>query len=129
MASAILFAVVVSVTQAITAGQQHAHEAQQRIAATLAAEELMGRLSSVPYADLPTWNGFTQAVGAMTDVAGQAMPDSFAAVGRRVSVRTSLQTVPGVDIRVRGRTVRIQAFDRDNRTLCDLQQFIPEPSS
>ena len=41
MASGILLVIVVAVTSAITAGQQHAYEAHLRIAASLAAEELL----------------------------------------------------------------------------------------
>ena len=47
MAAGILFAVVVGVTSAVTAGQLHAFEARQRIAASLAAEELIGRIRLV----------------------------------------------------------------------------------
>jgi len=129
MAAGILCMVVVAVTTAVTAGQAQAFEAQQRIAASLAAEELMSRLITVDYASLPTWDGHTEAVGAMTDVAGAAMPASFAGIGRDVHVTTSLRVVTDLDIRVRGRTVRVRAFDGENRTLAELNRFVPEPQS
>jgi hypothetical protein len=127
MASAILLVVVMSVTSAITAGQQHAYEAKQRIAAALAADELMCRLSTVAYADLPTWHGHSEAIGAMVDGDSNPLPATFDAVGRQVSVVASLETLPTTTIRVRGRTVRVQAFEEGNRVLCELSRFIPEP--
>ena len=128
MAAGILLAVVVSVTSAITAGQQHAFEAHQRIAASLAAEELMGRLITIPYEELPNWSGYTEAAGAMTDATGAAMPGTFATIGRDVQVSTSLKTLPEPDVRVRGRTVRVRAFDNAGRILVEFNRFIPEPA-
>src|SRR5262245_1838221 len=60
MATGLLLVVVVAVSTAITAGQQQAYEAHQRIAASLAAEELMGRIAADDYASLLTWNGHTE---------------------------------------------------------------------
>lgn len=128
-ASAILLAVVVSVTSAITAGQEHALEANQRIAATLAAEELLGRLIIIDYASLPTWDGHNEPVGSMTDGTGEPMPPCFAMVGRSVSVVTTIQSIPSLGVNVNGRQVRVQAFDADGRTLADISRFLPEPRS
>jgi type II secretory pathway pseudopilin PulG len=127
MAAGILLTVVVAVTTAVTAGQQQAYEAQQRIAAGLAAEELMSRLMAKPYNDLATWHGHTQAVGTMTNMAGQPMPATFDGIGRNVSVTTSLQTIAGLDVRVRGRTVIVRSFDLTGRVLSELSRFVPEP--
>jgi hypothetical protein len=129
MASGILLGIVVAVTSAITAGQQHAYEAHRRIAATLATEELMGRLITIPYDDLTGWNGHTEAVGAMTDMTGQPMPESFEMVGRSVQVATSLENFEDLGVIVRGRTVQVRAFGSEGRTLAQLTRFIPEPQS
>lgn len=129
MAAGILLVVLVSVTSAITAGQQSAYEAHQRIAASLAAEELMSRLTAEPYDKLPEWNGHTEAVGAMTDVDGNLLSVSLAMIGRDVQVRTALRTVPGPDVRIRGREVRVRAFNDHGRILADLTRFTPEPQS
>lgn len=129
MANGILLVVVVAVTSAITAGQQNAYEAHQRIAASLAAEEMMGRLITDSYANLPSWNGYTEAVGKMTDVQGKPMPGSFGMVGRDVQVTTGLRTINEVSVTVQGRTVQVRAFNRHNRTLTQLTRFIPEPQS
>lgn len=127
MASSILFAVVVAVTSAITAGQQHAYEAHQRIAASLAAEELMGRVIIDNYDNLPTWNGMTEAAGAMTDVNGSTLPEKFNSIGRNVWVMTSLEDTGVAGVHVQGRTVRVRSVDADGRVLAELVQFIPEP--
>jgi hypothetical protein len=127
MAAGILLAVVVSATSAITAGQQHAYEAHQRIAAGLAGEELMGRLLTVDYDALPTWNGYAEAAGAMVDMTGATMPQSFASIGRDVQITTALRTIPDVDVRVRGRMIHVRAFNAQGRVLAELDRFIPEP--
>lgn len=130
MAAAILLLVVMSVTSAITAGQQHAFEAKQRIAAALAADELMCRLSTVAYTDLPSWHGHTEAIGDMVDADSNPLPATFDAVGRRIAVSTTLETLPGTSgVRVRGRNIHIEAFDGSNRVLCELSRFVPEPQS
>ena len=127
MATGILLGVVVAVTSAITAGQQHAYEAHRRIAATLATEELVGRLITVPYADLVGWNGYTEAVGAMSDMTGSPLPDSFDMVGRSVQVGTSLENFEDLGVIVRGRTVQVEAFGSEGRTLARMTRFVPEP--
>src|SRR5262245_42003723 len=108
MAAGILLVVVVSVSSAITAGQQHSSAAHQRIAATLAAEELMGRLTTQPYANLPAWDGYTEAVGAMTDAVGNPMPANFDMIGRNVKVTTSMKNISNLSVDIRGRNVRVR---------------------
>jgi hypothetical protein len=129
MATSILFAAVVCVCSAVTSGQQHAYEAQQRIAAALAAEELVGRLGAIPYDELPSWNGHVEEVGQLVDFEGEPFPDSFAMVGRSVTVMTTSQALPDVGVVVRGRQVRVRAFDLADRTLTEVYRFIPEPQS
>jgi Tfp pilus assembly protein PilV len=126
-ATAILAGVVLSVVGAVTAGQQNAFEAQERIAGTLAAEELLGRLVVKPYAELASWQGYREEVGAMETATGEPMAETFKMVGRRVVVTTSLEQISDVGVRVRGRTVQVLAFDAQERTLADLRVFIPEP--
>lgn len=132
MATGILLAIVVSVTSAITAGQQNAYEAHQRIAATLAAEELMGRILAQPYEQLPSWNTHTEAAGTMTDSANKPLPASFDAIGRSVTVADAMNgiTLAGDDdltVRVRGRQIQVRAFNTQGRTLAEINRFIVEP--
>jgi len=129
MATGILLAVVVSVSSAITAGQQSSYEAQQRIAATLAAEELLGRLIALPYDQLPAWQGHREDVGDMTDFSGDPLPGSMSMVGRSVQVTSKMESLGGLGVRVRGRLVNVGAFNAQNRELAELACFIPEPQS
>ena len=127
MASAILFAVVMTVTSAVTAGQQHALDAHQRIAGALAAEALIGRITVGNYDSLLAWNGYTEPVGSMLDADGDPLPGTFRMVGRSVRVTTTMQTIDSLAVNVRGRTVRVEAFNVKNRILAENTLFIPEP--
>ncbi|MCI0676631.1 MAG: hypothetical protein L0Y42_12760 [Phycisphaerales bacterium] len=132
MATGILLTIVVSVTSAITAGQQQSHEAHQKIAATLAGEELMGRLLIQPYDQLPSWNGYSEPAGAMTDASGKSLPSSFDLIGRDVSVATTLSTITlagsnNATVRVRGRQVQVRSFNAQGRVLAEISRFIVEP--
>lgn len=129
MATGILLLVVVAVTAALTAANQQSYEAQQRIAAGLAAEELMSRLLVVEYDNLPSWDGYSEAVGAMTNVAGQPLPELFGGIGRQVTVSTTLRVATNLNIRIRGRTVTVVAHDSADNPLAVLTRFIPEPQS
>ncbi len=127
MAVSILLVVVVSVTAAVTAGQQHAFEAHQRIGGTLAAEALLARLLREDYDALGAFDGYTEPVGSMVDAGGQPLPENLVTLGREVQVTTSLKSLPGLGIEVSGRTVRVRAFNADGRTLAEVSRFIPEP--
>ena len=129
MAAGLLLTIVIAVTSAVSAGQQNARAAHERIAGALAAEELMGRLTTEPWANLASWDGHREAVGTMADQAGAAFPDAFHMVGREVEVVTSLQAVGGLGVNVRGRSVTVRAFNADGRELVSLTRFVPEPQS
>ncbi len=129
MASAILLVAVFGVMAAITSGQQHAYEAQQRVGATFAAEALLERIVSESYDALPGWNGHVEPVGSMVDHDGQPLPESFSMLGRDVEVTTSLETIPDLGIQILGRTVAVRAFNPNGRVMADLRQFVPEPAS
>ncbi|MHC4108609.1 MAG: hypothetical protein ACYSTY_11035, partial [Planctomycetota bacterium] len=128
MAAAILLVAVFGVMAAITSGQQHAYEAQQRVLATFAAEALLERIVADSYDALPGWNGHIEPVGSMVDHDNQPLPESFIPIGRDVQVTTSLETIPDLGIEIRGRTVQVRAFNGDGRVLADLRQFVPEPT-
>ena len=89
----------------------------------------MGRLITLAYDTLPGWNGHTEACGSMTNVAGQPMPESFDGIGRDVQVTTSLKIMEDLDVKVRGRSIRVRAFEYTGRTLADITRFVPEPQS
>ncbi len=129
MAAGLLLIVVIAVTTAISAGQQHAYEAHQRIAASLVAEELMGRIAAEPYDRIITWDGFVEQVGEITDMHGESMPSSLQMVGRDANVTIGLETITGLDVRVRGSTVVVRAFNAEGRVLASITRFVPEPQS
>lgn len=127
MAAGILFIVVTAITGAVTAGQQHALEARGRIAGSLVAEELLGRLAALAYADLPGWDGYREEVGAMIDFEGANMPDSVSMLGREVVVTTALEEVTPIGVNIRGRFVTVRAFKSDGGVVAELERFVPEP--
>lgn len=125
MAAGVLLIIVVSVAMAITAGQQHGFEAQQRIAATMAAEELMGRLSAVEQEDLRSqWHGYREEPGEMVDVNGHAFPAPYSAIGRSVVVGEAVKINPKTGVNILGRTLVVRAFDANDRTLAEISRFI-----
>ena len=129
MASVILFVIVLALTSAVTSGQQNAFEAHQRIAAALAAEDLMGQLAHVSPSSITTWNGYSDPVGTLSRMDGLALPDTMQMIGRDVTVVATLHTVPGIDVKVAGWTITVRAFNADGRTLAELTRFMAEPAS
>ena len=122
-----MFIVVTAITTAVTAGQQHAMEARERIAGALVAEELIGRLRTAAYADLPGWDGYREEVGAMINFDGKSMPESVSMIGREVAVTTALEEIAPIGVNIRGRFVTVRAFNFDGRAVAELECFIPEP--
>lgn len=107
MASAILATAVVAVTWAITAGQQHAFEARQRIVSTLLAEKTIGQLDTVEYVDLASSYDVESLVW--------------------IEVTEVLEDLPNVDVRAKGKRVTVQVFASDATVLAQASRFIPEP--
>jgi hypothetical protein len=128
MAAGILLGIVMAVTSAITAGQQHALEAQHRIAGAIAAEELLSRLVIDSYDNLAKWNGFAEAVGTLTDATGDAMPAMFDAIGRTVDVTTETREIEALGVTIKGRCVIVRALDSEAQVLAELTHFMPEPA-
>ena len=127
MASAILLVAVLAVTTAVTAAQQSAAEAQQRVAASLAAHDLMGRLITTPYDDLADWDGFREEVGTLHDMKGAPAPPCFGGIGRSVTVTSEMHTIDDLGVRVLGSTVCVVVFDAADRALAELCTFVTEP--
>jgi len=128
IAISILLVAVVAVSSAVTAGQQHAYEAQLRISGTIAAEELMGRLYTVEYDDLiKDWNGFEQSPGQMRTQHGRVYPAAFKHIGRRVAIEESIQSLTELNVHIHGLTIEVEAFDQHDRSLVTLKRFLPQP--
>ena len=127
MASGILLGVVTALTSAIVSVHQQSFEAQQRIAASMAADSMMNRVVAEPYSALPGWNNYTEGVGAMLDEFGDPMDPMFSRLGRRVRIFATARTFSEVNVRVRGRTVVVDVFDESGRELILIARFIAEP--
>lgn len=128
MASGILLVIVVAVIGAILAGQQNAFEAHQRIAGTLAAEELMSRIVLEDYDGLASFDGFDEAIGEMTTTAGTAYPRTYDMVGRMVEIEDVTRTVTAPPMKIRGRQVWVRSVTADRRVLAEVGRFVPEPA-
>ena len=128
MASTILLGVVTAVTTTITAGQQHAFEAQVRVSATLAAEALLGRVLTEDYDDIDDWDGYIEAPGAMVDEHDNPMPDTFGMIGREVTVTESLINITPPNVNFYGQTITVRAFDNSGRELIELTHCVAEPN-
>lgn len=129
IASTILLGIVTAVTGAIVAGQQNSLAARERIAASFAAEALMGRILCGTYDNIASWHGHREDPGTMVDEMDQPLPESFGTIGRSVLVETTLNSVDTLGVYVRGRTITVRAFNTNDETLVTLQRFVPEPSS
>ena len=115
MAAAILLAGVLAVFSAISVGQEQALQTQQRMVATFAADELMGRIMRDDYGLLEdNWVGFHPA------------GEFLASVG----ITDTTENLPG-GLQIRGRLVSIQVLVSlaDPTVLSDLSLFIAEPPS
>jgi hypothetical protein len=116
MASAILFAGVLAVISAITSGQKKAFEAEQQVIATLAAEELLGKIATETYGDLESnWQGIQPASGFFAFVSFTPVNEDLSDLGVIVSgKKTSIKIYPSLS---------------DMRLIVELEHFIPEPQS
>jgi hypothetical protein len=117
MASAILFAGVLAVTSAITSGQKKAFEAEQQVAATLAAEEVLGAIVIDDYDLLNVhWAGIKPA-GDFT--AWIFIPPPIDEDVSELGVVVSGKMV----------TIEIHLAMFDPRVIIELSHFIPAPQS
>lgn len=127
VASVALAVIVLAVGSAVSAGRQQSREAEVTILATIAADDLMSELSTLPYADLSKHNGLSQSPGAMKTLTGAAYPATYAEIGRSVLVENSTVTEQTLGVIIVGKRVVVSAHDQ-NRILASLETFIPEPA-
>lgn len=127
MASALLLTVVTAILSALSAGHQHAREAQGLVTASLAAEQLMARISSDSYGTLSDWDGWDEGPGTL--VGEDRLPSLFQLVGRRVQVTPEEHALESLQVLVSGYTVTVESYDTSGRILTRLVRFIPEPQT
>ena len=129
IAAVLLVTVVTAVLGAMSAGHQHAMEAKRLITASLAAEQLMARVTATPYSDLTQWHDWEETPGQGTSGDEQRLPDLFELIGRRVTVTASTQQIDQLQITILGSFITVESFDDDGRTLTRLVRFVPEPQA
>ena len=129
IAAALLLTVVTAILGALSAGHQHALEAKRLVTASLAAEDLMARITTARYSELEQWNGWNETPGTISGADDAPLPSLFNLIGRRVAIEPSSHELDALKVLVRGSTVTIESYDQDGRTLTTLVRFIPEPQT
>ena len=128
IAMVILTATVLAVGSAISASSQQSIEGQKQILAAMAADDLLSELSAIPYGELKTYDGLDQGIGLMQTLGLTPYPDTYWLIGRAVSVVETDIATGDLGVVVRGMLVTVSVYD-ENRTLSQIQTFIPEPAS
>ncbi len=127
MAATVLGVVVLAVISAVTTAQRLSFEGQKRLLATMAADDFMIELTTVPYNQLKTMDDTVQDPGAMTTFDGAAYPGSFWAIGRRLEIEPETIEDADIGVSISGVRVTVTAFDSGS-DLVNLTMFVPEPS-
>lgn len=127
IAMVILTATVLAVGSAISASSQQSIEGQKQILAAMAADDLLAELSALPYAELNAYDGFDQTIGALQTLDLTAYPETYWLIGRTVLVSETMMGTGDLGVDVRGMLITVSGYD-ENRTLAQIQVFIPEPA-
>ncbi len=127
IASAILLMSVLALTTAIAAGQASAIEGQKLLLGSMAVDDLLSEIWAEPYENLPKYDDTTDPVGSITSLDGEAYPDSFWMLGRRLEVEDLDVKSDETGVLVRGRILRVTVFDAD-RDLVSAELFVAEPA-
>jgi len=128
MATGILLITVLAISSAITAGQQHAMEAQMKVSASMAADDIMGRVVHGGHDNLLVWHGFREDPGTMMTSTGHPFPEQFRRIGREVRVVNGAMTLSPLDdgtVSVPGWRIVVRVFDAAERDLIVLHHFVP----
>lgn len=125
IAAAVLSFAVISVTQAVVAGQMQSAEALKRARAMALAESLTDEVLRLPHTDpnggseagrttydnAGDFNGFSEAAGALADAFGTLYDSTHQGFSRSVSVASSNITVPGFGSAIPGVTITVTVSD------------------
>lgn len=122
-AAAVLAMAVVAVFSAIGSGTAHAEESARRIAATMAAEDLLARVLLDEGKDIDLWDGYREEHGSLTDLNGRLLAIPQQKVSRRVEIFIEEQTLPGF-ASIQGRRVVVEAFDNEDRLLGSISEWV-----
>lgn len=128
VATTLIGIIVIAVISSVTAAQQVAFEGQKLILSSMAADDLMLEIITLPYEEIVLRDGLTQAPGAMVSLDGQAYPDTFWAIGRSVTVEQHTITDASLGVKIEGLRITVTAQD-EFRALATLETFVAEPAS
>lgn len=128
VATALIGVIVIAVISSVSTAQKLAFEGQKLILASMAADDLMLELVTLPYDELKLKNNLTQSPGSMASLDGQVYPGTFWAIGRTVSVQDETITEPALGVMIKGVRVTVTASD-EFRSLATLETFVAEPAS
>ena len=149
LATAVLLIVVTAVMSALAAGRAQSEEAKQVVSATLAAEMLMARVTSVQPESFQTggawaahftpsvssggWNGHAEEAGkirAGRDLALPLLPDGYQNLTLHVSAAEQTQLIPPpIATAIEGVEVAVEAYALDDRMVTRLVRFLPMPQT
>lgn len=127
IAATLMGVVVLAVITGIVSAQQVSLEGQKRILASMAADDLMLEMTTLPYINLQGLNGFEQTLGALESLDGEPYPGTFWALGRRVAAEQTTYDEPRLGVTIRGMRMSVTVFD-EFTDLLTIETFIPEPS-
>lgn len=127
-ACVVLLLAVIAASMALHAGRQHTIESEDQLQAALAAEAKLSQILADDYQNLESYNGSDEPPGAMITTNGTAYPGEAYRIGRRVQVVPKQQTFQDLGVVIDGLQITVTAYDQDDRRICTLTRFIPEPS-
>lgn len=127
IATGILSMSVLALSSAIAAGQKSSIEGQKALLGAMAISDLMSEVAAVPYADLGSLDGRSEAPGAMRTLDNASYPGPFWMIGRAVSVTDEFVTEPGLQVTIKGKKVVVTATD-GSRDVASAETFFPEPA-
>lgn len=128
VATTLIGVIVIAVISAVMTAQKLSFEGQKLILASMAADDLMLELVTLPYNELQGKDGLIQAPGSIMALDGGVYPSTYWAIGRAVTVKNKTITDPILGVMISGLEVIVVAQD-EFRPLATLQTFVPEPAS
>jgi len=149
IASTILAAAVIAISQSVVAGQMANVQALHNQRAVMLAEALAEEVISLPYNEpdgvqtlgpdagemmgvrstfdnVDDYHGFIEVEDAITDVYGTLYPETYQQFSRRVEVSYTTLDVAGLPLSMSGIVVTVYVTDQDGREW-NVTRFVPEP--
>ncbi len=126
IASVTLAMVVLAVGAAVSAGRMQSVEAEKAILGTIAADDLLSEIVTVPYAQMDAYDGLDQPIGALETLDGVVYPETFWQIGRAVTVKPQTIATGDMGVDVTGKRIVVWSFD-EQRVVASVETFVPEP--